>query len=71
VHSDVNPSVRDSEASPVPLTCWSSGTGTGTGGAVGIGPIEGEPEGPIDYTADRLGDDVGLSPTSRTSPRRR
>jgi hypothetical protein len=34
---------------------------TGSDGAVGIEPIDGEPERPIDYTVDRLGDDLVLT----------
>ncbi|WP_430783081.1 glycosyl hydrolase family 95 catalytic domain-containing protein [Actinoplanes sp. G11-F43] len=34
---------------------------TGTGGTVAIGPIDGTPERPIDYTVDRSGDDLVLT----------
>lgn len=34
---------------------------TGTGGTVGVGPIDGTPERPIDHTVDRIGDDLVLT----------
>ncbi|GIF40922.1 glycosyl hydrolase family 95 catalytic domain-containing protein [Actinoplanes xinjiangensis] len=34
---------------------------TGTDGTVGVEPIDGEPERPIDYTVDRFGDDLVLT----------